>query len=279
MSTRRLPPQDEVAREHPLMIEDTRLARVYSVIEVALIAAGCAGNSADSRINDAIDLLSAAERHAFADKWEKHTKWAISVGQSGEIGREREWIEANKVRNDQADSICGKATRDQKTGKIIRTSLIGLSYQAAGIGRDEAQANRLYHEWLRQAMTGYAKAIPFSELVEILGPIPWNPQQINQWAEEVAKREASANVVSFKARFESGTKLSLIHDEHVAKNLVYDFLGWLENRPKKPASKITRSRKPATNGQAISRKTRGSDRAEGTEKGVSKAGNPRKRGQ
>lgn len=251
----------------PLMIKDTRLARSYSVIEIASIAAGCVGQTPDFRINDAIELLSAAERHAFAGKWQKHRQWAISEGQSGNIEAEKIFVEGNAHRHKKAQDICKNAKRDTKTGKILRSSLVGLAYSEAGIGYDENHASRLYNDWLRESMIEDAGVIPHEELIDSLGPQPWNERKIDRWMEMVNERKAVADINAFRKRYESGTRTILIHDEETAIDLVFGFLEWLEKRPTKPASTNPRSKQADSKGQYVSPKNRGSARVEDERKG------------
>jgi hypothetical protein len=84
---------------------------------------------------------------------------------------------------------------------------------------------------------------------------------------------------TFKARFASGTKPVVIHDDHQALILGMQLIGYLEKLPKREPTKIIQSTKPETKGEIVSPKTRGSDIADGAETGLSKAGKPRKRGQ
>lgn len=257
----------------PIMIEDTRLARAYSVVEVAKIAAGCIGDSPDARIEEALDLLSAAERHAFKDKWEKHREWNIKHGHSKDIEPEKKFIESAAHRYRKAEEVCSGAFRDSKTGKIKRTSLVAEAYEVAGIGRDKDAANRVYRAWLESAAIKEAHEIPFELLNKRFGAPPWEPEKFKQLLEE---RVSAASADSFSARLESGKKIPLIHDDQTAKDLVFDFLEWLEARPKKARSKTIRS---SDTGKIVSPKNRGSAIADGTERGTAKSGKARKPGQ
>ena len=259
-----------------LMIEEIRLSRAYLVQEVAMIAAGCIGDSPNARIEDALELLYAAEQHAFKDKGEKHREWSAKRGNSGDLESEIKFVENNTKRILKAEQICSVAKRDDKTGKIERTSLVTLVYKESGIGKGSGHANRLYNEWLQSASVKEAGAIPFEELCERFGPVPWDTETMDKWAKLVKERKSSASRSSFIARLESGSKRPLIHDDKTAKDLVFDFLEWLEARPKKTPSKTIRSAKTK---KIVSPKNRGCATADGAEKGNAKSGKARKRGQ
>lgn len=246
----------ESAIPRALMIEDTRLNRAYSVQEVAMIASGCTGDSPDARIEDALDLLEAAEKHAFKDKWDKQREWNAKHGHSENIESLKRFTENGKRRYRKAEQICRNAERDKETGKIVRSSLVALAYVESGKGKDSVTANRRYNEWLGFAALNDARSPSYDELNKHLGSLPWDTEK---WMSFVERRKASASADSFKKRFESGVKPALIHNEQIAKDLADDFLEWLEKRPKKTPSKIIRS---GDDGQIVSPKTRGSKRNE-----------------
>lgn len=237
-----------------LMIEDPRLGCEYSVQEVAMIAASCRGDSPEARIEEALDLLSAAERQAYKDKYEKQKEWNIKHGHSDDFEPEKKFIESNKKRFLKAKEICRQAKRDATTGKIERTDLVRLIYMEAGLGEDSKRANRLYNEWLDYAAKEDANNLTFEEMIRHLGPQPWDDDKLK----DLYKNRASeASAVLFKTRYESGKKTPLIHDDAIAKNLVCDFLAWLEKRERKSPSKIIRSK---NDGKIVSPKNRGSIR-------------------
>jgi hypothetical protein len=190
-----------------LMIEDPRLSCEYSVQEVAMIAANCRGDSPEARIEEALDLLSAAERQACKDKHEKLKEWNIKHGHSANIEPEKKFIKNNNRRLLEAKEICRQAKRDTATGKIVRTDLVRLTYVQSGIGTDSNAANRLYIEWLNFAALVDAREISQEELIKHLGPIPWSSEQIDKWTELVKRRESEVNFASFKVSYESGKKL------------------------------------------------------------------------
>ena len=51
--------------------EDHRLRYVYSVIEIATLAAGCRADTLEERVEEAVQLLSAVERSAALSKDQK----------------------------------------------------------------------------------------------------------------------------------------------------------------------------------------------------------------
>jgi hypothetical protein len=242
MSAKKLLPNHELSAE-ALIYEDVSLNRKYPVMEIAILAAGCRGETRGERIDDAVELLALVERYALAggetrvrirDRKNAKKRGGAKTSEVGDALIRNQFQKALEIRS--------AATRDEKTGKIKVTSLVGLAYEAATGGKAGSS----------EAMRRY-----------------------NKWAEEEADIEAVA-VQEFKARFESGVKPAVIHDDHQAIQLGMRFTMFLEKFSKRKPTKIIQSKKPETIGQILSPKTRGSDIADGLETGSSKAGNTRK---
>lgn len=232
-------PQNHVPVEEPLLYEDVNLFRKYPVVEIAMLAAGCRGETREERITAAVELLALVERYALAGKEtrcrileRKRAKNSNDVEDS-DIG----YSLINK-RFQKALEIRDAATRDRKSGKIELTSLVGLAYKATTGGKENS-----------------------SEVM----------RRFNLWVAEQAGDEVSA-MRSFKALFASGAKLILVHDDDVAIQLGMRFMDYLEKSPKRETPKIIRSKKPESRGQIVSPKTRGSDRSIGDEGGDRKLG-------
>ncbi|KAB2639801.1 MAG: hypothetical protein DVB25_04960 [Verrucomicrobia bacterium] len=236
--------------QHPsfeaLMYEDVSLTHKYSVMEIAMLAAGCKGETRGDQINEAVQLLVLVERYALNGR-----ETRLNIRDQKKASKAAE-DKSSALRHSQIKEqfqkvveIRDAATRDKKTGKIELTSLIGLAYEAA-TGRKADSSDAMRH--------------------------------FNEWAKEEASEEG-VTVDEFKARFKSGSKLFVIHDDQMACRLGMEFMGYLGKAPRRQSTKIIRSKKSETEGLIVSPKTRGSDIADGTEGGVSKAGKPRKRGQ
>lgn len=242
MSAKKSPSNDTPAVE-ALMYEDVKLKGRYSVMEIAMLAAGCRGETNLDRFTDAVELLALVERHAVAGKKARMRNRDRKTGKADYDSAERSLVYLNRFHT--SAKIRDAATRDEKTGKIELTSLVGLAYEAATGGKaDSSEAMRRYNEWF-QVEAG-------NEMITIQG---------------------------FRARYVSGTKPVVVHDDSEALELGVLLLGYLEDAPKRKPTKVIQSKKPETKGQIISPKNRGNDIAEGTESGASKAGKPRKKGQ
>ena len=107
-------------------------------------------------------------------------------------------------------------------GKIKRASLAALCS-----GGTEEHANRLYVAWLKHEADCCEK--DFAEIA---------------------------------ARFESGRKTIVMHDQHAALMAAMGFLKWLEERPEAPRAKIIQSQQEATRGQILSPQDKGAGRAD-----------------
>jgi hypothetical protein len=224
-----------------LMYEDISLIRKYPVMEIATLAAGCRGETRKERISDAVELLALVERYALAGKEtrlrirDRENTKECGHAKTTELGYaniQDSFLKALEIRS--------AATRDEKTGKIKVTSLVGLAYETATGGKaDSSEAMRRYNKWIER-----------------------NSDEGNVTPQE------------FKARFESGVKPAIFHDDEQALQLGMQFIFFLKKSPKRNPKKIIRSRNPETKGQILSPKTRGSDIAVGLETGLSKAGKP-----
>lgn len=116
-----------------IVIEDPRLAQEYSPESLARIAAGCSGDSPSDRIDQAIELLGAAEFLAASDLWTR----------DGFTGEERQAFLKRKERIELADRCCEQAERNEE-GLIFRDSLALLVYEKMEIGKSmESAVHRL----------------------------------------------------------------------------------------------------------------------------------------
>lgn len=229
----------------PLLYKDHSLVREYPVMEIAMLAAGCRGDTREARISDAVELLALVERYAISGKGTRQSIRDRREHKSSIAGGRAKVERALNQRFQKAVEIRGVSDRDRKSGKIELTSLVGLAYEAATGGKaDSSEAMRRYNDWAREEA-----------------------------------HEQSVTVRAFKADFSSGSKPALVQDDQAASILAMRFIAYLEKSPKREPTKIIQSTKPETKGQIVSPKTRGSDIADGTEKGASKSGKPRKRGQ
>ena len=124
MSTRKSPRNHESSTE-ALMFEDQSLVRKYSVMDIAMLAAGCRGETRTERIDEAVELLSLVERYALAGK---ATRSSI---RDLKMARESAKVKSSALQEQfqKAVGIRAAATRDKKTGKIELTSLVGLAYE------------------------------------------------------------------------------------------------------------------------------------------------------
>jgi hypothetical protein len=232
MSAKKSPHTEKSAVE-ALIYEDVSLIDKYSVMEIAMLAAGCRGDTRAERISDAVELLAMVERYARAgSKTRLHIRYQKKGKTSADAEKSVEIYTLIQNRFLKASEICHAANRDKKTAKIELTSLVGLAYNAATGGKeDSSEALRRY----------------------------------NEWAKHEANRK-SISVEVFKAEFVSGARRVLVHNDHEALILGTLFIGYLEDSigaledpPKREPTKIIQSTKPETKGQFVSPKTRGSD--------------------
>jgi hypothetical protein len=245
MSAKKSGTKEDGTRETPLMMEDTRLKRKYSVMEIATLAAGCRGETPKDRIEDAIQLLSAVEWHAVTHKLEKlRERIRLGMAARGETQPTPEHIDstANVINKsakefDRWIEIRDAAKRDEATGKIVLHSLTLEICKAAGVGNTVENARLKYNEWLA------------SELIEQ-----------NEYASSYGLEAVSLE--DYKSLHASNDKRRLIHDDMTASLIIDGFLWWLEKRPKKPRTEILHSHKEDTKGQIVSPETRGADRGE-----------------
>jgi hypothetical protein len=252
MSAKKSPHTENSAVED-LIYEDVSLIGKYSVMEIALLAAGCRGDTRAERISDAVELLATVERYArVGSKARLHVRYLKEGETSSDAEKSVGIYTLLQTRFLKATEICHAAKRDKKTAKIELTSLVGLAYNATTGGKENSsEALRRYNEWAKV---------------------------------EASRTSISAEV--FKAEYVSGARRVLVHNDHKAYVLgslfigyLEDSIGYLEDSPKRETKKIIQSKKAENKGQIVSRKGRGSDIAEGDEEGLSKKGNPRKRGQ
>lgn len=245
-------PHTENSSVEALIYEDVSLIGKYSVMEIAMLAAGCRGDTRAERISDAVELLATVERYArVGSKTRLHIRYLKEGETSSDAEKSVGIYTLLQNRFLKASEICHAAKRDKKTGKIELTSLVGLAYNATTGGKeDSSEALRRYNEWAK---------------------------------DEASRTSISAEV--FKAEYVSGVRRVLVHSDHKAYVLGSLFIGYLEDSigdledsPKREPTKIIQSTNPETKGQFVSPKTRGSDIADGTETGLSKAGKPRKPG-
>jgi hypothetical protein len=227
-----------------LMLEDHRLERRYSVLEIATLAAVCRGETTNERIEDAIRLLSAVEGTASKSALEKLRKTirdkCISRGDMKESTPERIESKIRVLDGIHAEwkkwkGIIDAAERDEKTGKIIRSSLVHEICKAANVANKtntSGHANRLYRKWLQSAL------------------------------DEAATGGEAVSFEEYQSGFESRSKVCLIHDDDSAWFIVVDLLCWLEVRPTNEVPEIIQSQKDDSKGQIVSPKNRGAGRAE-----------------
>ena len=150
MSAKKSPPTEKSAVE-ALIYEDVSLIGKYSVMEIAVLAAGCRGDTRAERISEAVELLAMVERYA---RTGSKTRLHIRYQKKGEISSDAEksvgiyTLMQNRFLK--ASAICHAAKRDKKTAKIELTSLVGLAYNATTGGKeDSSEALRRYNEWAK----------------------------------------------------------------------------------------------------------------------------------
>lgn len=242
MSAKKSLPNRELATE-ALLYEDVALSRKYTVIEIAMLAAGCRGGTTADRIHDAVELLALVERYALAGRTTRlNIRNRNSEKKLGGSKTSGEHYAAVQNRFLKAVETCNTAVRDTNTGRIKLTSLVGLAYtEATGRKSVSSEAMRLFNEWL-----------------------------------SYEAGEQSISVIEFKAQYVSGAKLAVVHSDYEALQLGMQFIEYLEKIPKREPNKIIQS---DTTGQIVSPKTCGSERAEVGVSGKAKSGKPRKGGQ
>jgi hypothetical protein len=234
--------------EEPLMFGNKTLIRSYSVFELAMIAAGCAGTPED-RVGEAVELLEAAERAALGGKDDK--------------------LVLETLRD---------AERDLKTGLLVRKSLLELVYQRCGLARKQetdgngsGHADRLYREWCTKVAFDEARGLASEEIANRhnLPPVNarafyvWSDDQFAEWEDLVPKKLTEA-VANLRQQWETGAKTLLIHDNKAAEEIIRGFARFLRQR-KEPAPRGKQSPiKCSDSGRIVSPKTRGSGRDPGS---------------
>jgi hypothetical protein len=276
MKKPKLVPAKEHRASRPTMIEDVRLTRLYSVIEVATLAAVCSGEAPIDRIDNAIELLAAAEKYAFTGKWENFRQKKIR--EAGSIASNPRLVEEYVARGNaylqrsmKARKICSEAKRSGSgnESKIIRTSLVQKACIEAGVSREEESLHggRLFNEWIGEMSMDIARGLASEEMCRIEGSTSSDPLIIRMWSdaefkhwEALVPKFLKDATDKYKAGIETGKKEQLIIDEATAHEVAFGFLGWLENRGKRDYEAPMQSQQEGTKGQIVSPKTKGSSR-------------------
>ena len=220
------PAKDRPADNTSPMFEDVALTAKYSVMDIAKLAAVSRGDTNKDRIKDAVGILSQVERYARLGKEITNQVLRGEKDDSPEDRGKRSALLYSSYNRcfEMSLGICSSAQRDVATGKIERTSLVGLCCTTVNVCEaNSSHANRLYLQWLNELA-----------------------------------REEGKDFEEIKARYESGTNPVVIHSDNMASVLAIDFLKWLGTRPKRTPP-IIRSEK---NGEILSPKTRGAEKAE-----------------
>ena len=235
------PPVDQI----PLRLEDHRLQRSYTVIEIATLAAACRGNSPKEQLEEAIELLAGVEYSALTPIEKKlKNEFSQLFNTNGEISKvDAEHIESLTARelrirdlSEISTSLIRACERDTETGKIKRASLALEICKKSGTTESPEHSQRLFKKW---------------------ASIHWNE-------ESEIKYRCTGEDPSFEdhqAAYESGKKEKLIHDDDAARYVIAGFLEWLESRSRRKISKPLRSHKDGTAGQIVSPKTKGASRS------------------
>ncbi|NQX02956.1 hypothetical protein HQ447_20040 [bacterium] len=267
MNANEIPNSDENARPAPLMIEDVRLDRAYSAIDVALIAANCGGETAEEKIYSALDLLVAFQDIARIDQFFRDALRKFKGGDSQAIWSEtieaaRQTAERQKARHKHAKKCCAVAKRHKTTGQILRSSLVIEVCKISPIKNVSADhATRLFNNFVNSERDKLHQLIPHGI-------------EMGKEDQEIHDRSGSRAI---KDQFESRSHPVVILNDAKAEWLAEHFLQWLEEEhPKTARPKPMRSRNDESKGQFVSPKTRGADRATGSEDGKSKTGKVRK---
>jgi hypothetical protein len=158
MSTKKSP-RNQDSSSDVLTFEDVSLTRKYSVIEIAMLAAGCRGETREERISDAVELLALVERYAIAGK---ETRCRIrerrKAKENGNVECQQVGYSHIQKQFQKAVDARDAATRDKKTGRIELTSLVGLTYEAATGGKaDSSEAMRRFNEWVKEEADGESR--------------------------------------------------------------------------------------------------------------------------
>lgn len=238
------PDTNSSAHHSPLRLEDHRLARSYSVIEIATLAASCPGNTPKEQLEEAIELLAGVEHMALTpiEKKLRNELYPqfIKNGKVSKADEERidSLIEITlRIRELKqiSELLLSACERDTETGKIPRASLVLEICKLSGVTESPEHSQRLFRQWAKM-----------------------------QWEEESEVTYRCTGLgVSFEdhqAIYES-RKERLIHDEHAAYYVISRFLGWLRSRPRANRNKPLRSHKDDTVGQIVSPTTKGASRS------------------
>ncbi|MES2438542.1 MAG: hypothetical protein V4584_05735 [Verrucomicrobiota bacterium] len=248
-------PTPSTTHRAPPLLTHLELSEAYTVMEIATLAAACAGETHEAKFMEAVKLLS------FVTGKARQGKWGIEIEDRIRQG-EQEWaspevIAAEKENQDQfdkklalADRLCASADRHKTSKRILRNDLVLEICKSAGTRIEKVeQANRKFTAWLKHAAVYRADQLTVESMHTSSPFIMWDDP--NEESKRLNKPPASEQeLAEFLSRFESG-RPAQIHDEQIAKRFVLELIHWLEFQPKTAPRQRLRSNEEGNEGQFV----------------------------